>query len=118
MKELKRKYLKLFKVELEDLSEDLQIMLDLNSDKKNRGEITNYVYMENVSLLQREITCLKDLMTYCDTVEVGQPNNLEELTDIYCRCLQERARESDYPKAVTHLVLRKMKKIAGYLATD
>jgi len=118
MKELKRKYLKLLKIELEDLSEDLEIMLDLNSDKKDRREITNYVYMENLSLLQREIACVKDLMTYCDTVEVGQPNNLEELTGIYCRCLQERAQESDYPKAVTHLVNRKIKKIAGYLATD
>jgi hypothetical protein len=121
VKELKRKYLKLLKIELEDLAEDLEIILEMNSRKKDKGEITNYVYMENVSLLQHEIACLDDFMTYCETLAKEQPAglaSLEELASYFCRCLAERARKSDYPQAVMQLVEKRMSKIVRYMAAE
>jgi hypothetical protein len=118
MKELKRKYLKLLQLELEDLAEDLEVLLELNSRKKDSGEITNYVYLENISLLQHEIACVKDFTGHCDSAELEQAVGLADLEASLKGCLEKRARASDYPEAVSQLVVRKMKKIAGYLSGE
>ncbi len=124
MKELKRKYLQLLVIELEDLAEDLEILREQNSQKRNKGEITNYVYMENSSLVQHEIACVKDFITYCKAAEMEHPASVTSLASIgdlaehFFQRLKERARQSDYPEAVLRLVGKKLKKIAVYLESE
>jgi hypothetical protein len=121
MKELKSKYHKLLMIELDDLAEDLEFLYEQNCQKRDNGEITNYVYMENISLVQHEIACVKDFMTYCEIPEVANPANLSSIADLgehFFQRLKERARQSDYPEAVLRLVGKKLKKIAVYLESE
>ena len=50
-----RKYLDILKIELEDLIVDLEFSEAILSKRLKEHEITEYVFLENISLLKKEI---------------------------------------------------------------
>ena len=55
MKDLCRKFQRLLHVELEDLREDLDLFVEVMTARHESGEITDYVYNENLAVLRNEI---------------------------------------------------------------
>ena len=49
MKEKIEKYTQILKIELEDLEKDLLMMAEIYHQRELKGEITDYVFLENLS---------------------------------------------------------------------
>ncbi len=109
------KYLKVLRIELEDLSEDLEVMKDLYGQRGRRDEITDYVFLENVSLLKSEIAGVEAAIRSMDEIPVDRFRNLDELVDYIDKLFRERTAGAGYPEAVYALVRRKLAKVSRYV---
>ena len=109
------KYLAILRVELEDLEEDLTILKNLYSDRDKRGEITHYACMENVALVQEEISGIADMVRSMEEIDPDRYSGLEELVADLEKLCRRRIRESDFPQAVLSLVRRKLEKVLRYV---
>ena len=68
MREKLNKYLKVLKVELEDLEEDLRLLESLYNQRAQREEITHYLFLENVSLVKSEISGIDQIIHSLDDI--------------------------------------------------
>ncbi len=115
MKEKLQKYLKVLRVELEDLEEDLKLMSDLYSQREEREEITDYVLNENLSLLKMEIAGIHKVVESIDEIAVEKYSSLDEMIDHIDSIFRERTRDAGFPDSVSELVKRKLLKVARYI---
>jgi hypothetical protein len=115
VKDLLRKFLGILKVELEDLESDIGDLLEVCQRRKDDSEITDYVYLENKTLLLNEIAALKSLIHGLDDMDTGNfaapPQMIQEID----RLIRARTRESAFPEAVYRMVKRRLDKVAQYL---
>jgi hypothetical protein len=59
-------FLKLIKVEFEDIQEDIVLMERISMDRLKNAEITNYVYHENFVVFEQERRAIHTLSTLLD----------------------------------------------------
>ena len=57
------RFLDILTIEIEDLENDLIDLIQLAQQRLQRREITNYVFLENRSLLLNELACLKTVVS-------------------------------------------------------
>ena len=115
MKDLLRKFIGILKVELEDLESDIGDLLEVCQRRKDNREITNYVYLENKSLLIREITGIKSLVHSLDALDTQGFSSSQEMFRAIDLQILARTREGDFPEAVYSLVKRRLEKVIKYL---
>ncbi|WP_319561175.1 hypothetical protein [Marispirochaeta sp.] len=117
MQERVGKFLRILKVELEDLEEDINTLAGLTDKRRQDRAITEYVHMENISLLKQEFAGIKKIVDELDNVELVEQ---ETFTDFIAR-LKQRTQEiihnSAYPDAVYLFVERKIDKVADYISS-
>ena len=119
MREKLNKYLKVLRIELEDMEEDLSIMRELYGQRERRDEITEYVFLENVSLLKSVISGIEVLNRSIDDIPRDEFADLDELVDYVDRLFRDRTAHAGYPEAVYSLVRRKLTKVSRYIhSTD
>src|SRR6056297_2718860 len=94
MKEKMKKFLDILKVELSDLQEDILALEDIYKERQKNREITNYVLLENTTVIQRELKGLKRIV---DAMEDIQPETYTSL-DGFIQDLYKRFRDqlADY----------------------
>ncbi|HUX21989.1 MAG TPA: hypothetical protein VMW69_12180 [Spirochaetia bacterium] len=118
MKDLCRKFLRLLRVELEDLKEDLDLFMEVMSARHDSGEITDYVYNENLAVLRNEVMGLHDCMRGCADSESFGQGTVQEIADAFKERLHARLKEHGYVSALYSLVDRRIDRIAGYLKSE
>ncbi len=116
MKDLLHKFIGILKVELEDLESDIGDLLEICQRRKDNREITDYVYLENKTLLLNEIAALKSLIHSLDDLDTAKVRlaRTQMFTEVD-RLIQARTRESAFPEAVYSLVKRRLDKVVQYL---
>lgn len=111
----KKSFLNIFAVELEDLDEDIQMLIDEYNQKHEGGEITNYVWMENIALMRNELTGVESFITEIKEMKADDYETLEQLiTDLRDR-INKRVDEKGLAKSVIILVDRKINKVKEYV---
>ena len=65
---IKRKYLDILRLEIEDLIEDIGVVVNEYKRRRDLGEITNYVFLENLAVLHNELLGVDDMMEMLDNV--------------------------------------------------
>ena len=115
MKERVSKFLRILKIELEDLEEDINTLAELTEERRRQHAISEYVSLENISLLKQEFAGLKEVVDTLGRVErIG-----DESFDDFIQRLKKQIREviiaSAYPNAVYIFVDRKIDKVVDYL---
>jgi hypothetical protein len=115
MKDLLHKFIGILKVELEDLESDIGDLLEICQRRKDNREITDYVYLENKTLLLNEIAALKSLIHSLDGLDTAKFASQDEMFTEVQRLIQARTRESAFPEAVYSLVKRRLDKVVQYL---
>jgi hypothetical protein len=116
MKDLLHRFIGILKIELEDLEEDINDLLELCQRRKNGKEISNYVYLENQSLLLNEIAGIKSLIAGLGTMDTRKFSSQEEMFQEIDRLIHSRTRECAYPEAVYSLVKRRLDRVIQFLA--
>jgi hypothetical protein len=115
VKHLLRKFLGILKLELEDLEDDIGDLLEVCQRRKDQREITDYVYLENKTLLLNEIAAIKSLIHSLDDLDTGRFATQEQMFQEVDRLIHARTRDSAFPEAVYSLVKRRLDKVKQYL---
>ena len=109
------KFVSIFRIELEDLEEDINDLLEILEKRKDSQEITNYVYMGNKGVLLNEISCVRDLLDTLSTIDAYQYESVEVMIAEVKKMLFERIRDCAAPGVVRQLVERKFEKVCTYV---
>lgn len=108
-------YIKLFKVELEDMIDDIEAYEVIQKDRFERKEITEYVYKENDALFIDEKTCLSYLIKELDKSAYDAISDLEDLIDRIGTDFHAYIQKHNFPEAIEPILYRKMEKARAYL---
>jgi hypothetical protein len=111
----RRLFITLMRAELEDSIEGLEQISGLLKDRLEKGEITNYVFNENGALLTREISGLKSLLPFVDTIKSADYPDVYVLSQHTEDILRKKAEDSEDPEAVGEIIARKIRKILKYI---
>ncbi|MBN1524532.1 MAG: hypothetical protein JW904_08620 [Spirochaetales bacterium] len=111
----KETLLKIVVIELEDVIEDLNALIDSYSKRNKAGEVTDYVYKENIALLTNEQNCIREFHRELKTVDVSAYADEKEtalkLKQIFLDLLCEHC----YAPAVESIVKRKIEKALDFI---
>ena len=118
MKNENQKYLKILALELEDLEEDLENLEKLTKKRFNSHEISNYVTLENISLLKKEYTGIRDIIQILKSIKAEQFENLEDLINHIDTLSLNFIKERDIPEAVYTFIKRKLFKVKEFVSVD
>ncbi len=112
-----RKFLEILKIELEDLIFDLEFSEKVLTKRLQDHEITEYVFLENASLLKREILGIEEIkkMLYKSNKTVTSVADLRETIENY---FKDKIKSAGLPDVVFLLVSRKLEKVSRYMAID
>jgi hypothetical protein len=110
-----RKFLDVLRLELEDLEGDLSALVEIYKKRLESHEITNYVYLENKSLLINELHCLADVVESLNEVDANRYGTVDAMIDEVQRMITERAQACAFPEVLTALVTRKIAKVRKYV---
>ena len=110
----KQKFLDILKVELNDLETDLDLLVDEYKKRKKNNEITDYVFLENLAVLKREMYGIDNLIEAVDSVKSDTFSNLDDMAEEIKKRIAETIAHHDLSEALLSLSERKMKKAQRY----
>lgn len=112
-----KKYLELLKLELEDLILDLEFGEEALAKRLEEHEITEYVFLENLGLLKKEVLGIEKLKKVV-TDAGSEHKSIEELKVILESYFAKEVKAAGLPNVVLLLVNRKLEKITRYMSID
>ncbi len=115
MKEKLKKYLKILTIELEESLEYLEYLLEVHRFREGKGEITHYVYLENVTILTNELSGIKNFLKIIKLLETDKFQDLESLILYLEKQAVESIEHFDYPEAVHIMCQRKLEKVKRFV---
>lgn len=114
MKNINANFLRILKIEIEDLQMDIEELITECENNREKGVITNYVCMENLTVFKNEI---HGLGVFNRIVDKTDPEEFDTLDDMIIK-LKEGFRKAIHAhglvEAVYVCVARKLKKVAKY----
>ncbi len=112
-----RHFLKLLRVELDDLIEDTKLRIELNDRRFDREDITPYVHLENDAFLKREVDAFGKFIGIIDGID---PSIYKDTSDVEADFLA-KSRDSvsrlEDPEAVFILLKRKLDKVRTFISS-
>lgn len=115
MKEKLKKYLKILAIELEESLEYLEYLLEVHRFREGKGEITHYVYLENVTVLTNELSGMKNFLKIVKSLKADNFQDLESLILYLEKEAVESVKHFDYPEAVHIMCQRKLEKVKRFV---
>ena len=113
----KTAFLKILIVEMDDLEQDIELLIQEYREKHNKEEITNYVFHENLALMQRELFGLKGFREEIAEINPQEENTLDELREHLEQRIKQRAKDKGLPNSILLLVERKISKVMKYISS-
>jgi len=113
-----RRFLRLFRVELDDLSEDVQQRLEATERRFERGEITQYVRLANEALYKRELDALEKFAGIVDGIDPSIYNGIADIEAVLLARSRDYVSRLEDPEAVYVLLKRKIDKVKAFISSD
>ena len=113
-----RHFARLFRVELDDLIEDLQLLIDRTEKRFESGEITPYVRMENEALFKRELDALTKFAGIVDGIDASNYKCTADIEAAFLEQSRDHVSRLEDPEAVYVLLKRKLEKVRTYISSD
>ena len=111
------KYLEILKIELEDLVYDLEFGEQVLMKRLKEHEITEYVFLENIGLLKKEILGIERVQKVIEKAR-AENKTISELGEVLEEYFAHEIRAAGLPNVVTLLVKRKLEKVNRYMSID
>ena len=118
MADAKSRYIRMLKIELDDLRDDLQVLIDDCCTREKRHESTHYVCMENMAVFKREILDVNTVDHILDRIEVDEYADVDALARALDDRFGELARRHGITDAVYSMLRRRLEKLAGYIGAS
>lgn len=107
--------LKVFRVELEETENDIISLLEYYAKRLEKDEITPYVWKENRALLEKEISCVKELESDIASWQPEAGHDAAEVLVELQEFLNRLVKERGYPELVTLVIDRIASKVSRYM---
>ncbi len=108
-------FLALMAMELDDLKEDLQALVRGCAARREKGEITDYVFRENMAVYRTLAACIDCVRVEFKMVAPEEHTDLSALIKKLRRDCHARLKDHGFPYGLERTIERKMQKIATYL---
>jgi hypothetical protein len=115
MRDVKKYFLRLLKVEMEDLYEDIQTLVDECKHKCTGDRPTEHVPLANLTTFQKELIGVGKFNQLIDAMHTGAYHDLDSLVSDLRVKFEERIHKSDLPPALNELIARKIDKVLRLL---
>ncbi len=115
MKHKIERYLKILKIELEDLENDISFSEELLRQKHDEHKITDYVFLENLSTFKSELLGIREMENEIDNL-IDKYDSLDDLVKDVYKFFEDKVRDAGLPEVVFVLIKRKLDKVYQYLA--
>ncbi len=115
MKRKIKKYFEILQIELDDLIVDLEFSKSVLEQRLEKHEITEYVFLENLSLLKKEILGVEELQEILDS-SVEELRSIEDIKAVVEDYFQKSIKAAGLPNVVLELVNNKLEKVSKYMA--
>ena len=109
------KYISILLLELESLEEDVTLLIDAYKDRKEKGEITDYVLLENLAVLKSEIHGLESFRRLLTELDPESYEDLDSLVQDIRSRIKSIMDGSSFPESLYPLVLRRLAKVARFV---
>jgi len=115
MRKVKKCYLKVLKVELEDLEDDIEQLIEETKKGKNAGKLTNYVFFQNIALFKNELLALNVFENIINGVNPEEFETLDEMIEYLKKLFFQKIKILGLAEAIQIYVERKMMKARKYV---
>jgi len=115
MREEKKRFLEVMRIELEDLHDDIDFMMKHCDKIFHEHQITEIGYFGNLAVLKSELRGLGIFAQILDSCDPAEYKTLEDLADDLEKKLLNYIKKFCMPPAVDMLVRRKIDKAMSYV---
>ncbi len=115
MHDNKKKYLKILRIEIEDLQEDIDELIEQSMKASKNGTISNYIFLENLVIFRKELKGLEIFFEILDSVDPNKYESMDELIDFIRSSFMDEIKECGLIHAIGNFVERKLIKVRRYV---
>lgn len=112
---LKRKFVRILRVELEDLDDHVQSLVEDYQCKFAAHRETEHVCLENIATLRNEASGIHRFIQVLDALEVGPFEGLDDLVEGVRKLFQDSVRKAGLAPCACVYADRKICKVLQYL---
>lgn len=114
----KRTFLKLLRVELEDIGEHIAEQIEAEHERRERRKESAHVCAENVAVLQNEQNAIRNFEEIVDATDPDGFADLDALAAEVAREFEERIISGGFAPAACRFAERKLQRLRHYVAHD
>lgn len=115
MKGNKRNFLAILRIELDDLSTDIERLIQECSLGAQKGAITQNVFMQNLAIFKNELLGVHSFQHILDKIDPENYDDLDSLIEDIRKQFQALLRSHGLVHALQVYVNRKLDKVARYV---
>ena len=115
MQKIKRNYLNILKIELEDLHQDIESLIEECKKERERGHLSKYVCLENLAMFKRELLSMDNFFKVLNEINPDDFETLDEMIVYLKNCFISKVNEHGFAEAIGFYVERKLEKVAKYI---
>ena len=115
---MNNKYLEILRIEIDDLADDIGLLVDEYRKRRDKNEITNYVFLENLAVLHNEMQGVDNLVQVLDGIDPNTYTDLDAMVSDIKDLMKAKIKTSDLAEALWTMVCRKADKVAAYIRRD
>jgi len=118
MPKIKEKYLSILRVELEDLQEDIETLIKQTTKEREAGNLTNYVFLENLALFRNELLGVDAFGTILEQLVPDDFATLDEMVDHLKIAFRAKVKACGLAEVIDVYVERKLDKVQQYVTHE
>ena len=118
MRRINEFYISILRIELKDLQEDIEVLIQKCTEERERGNLTNYVFMENLALFKNELLGVDAFGRILDETDPKAYDALDEMVEDLKQKFQAKVKASGLAEAINVYVERKLRKVARYVTQE
>jgi hypothetical protein len=115
MHEIKKNYLKILRIEINDLHADIEQFIDATKKEKEKGILTNYVFLENLTVFKNELFGIDYFFKVLDETNPVEFKTLDEMIEHIRKNFAKIISRSCISKEITCYIERKLVKVKKYV---
>ena len=116
MPETRAKYLAILRLELDDLHEDIEALIRQTTKERESGNLTNYVFLENLALFKNELLGVDAFGKILEQTDPHAFATLDEMVDHLKTTFRARVKACGLAEVIELYVERKLVKVMQYVA--
>ncbi len=112
-----RHFARLFRVELDDMIDDIRMRIDINEKRYRDDKITEYVHLENGAVLRQQIDALQKFAEIVDGIDLSNYKDTAGIEEDLLARSREFVSKFEDTEAVGQLLQRKLQKIRTFISS-